>query len=121
MKKAFACAVRPNKAPSMHRGLSIISLEHSYGLNGSRIFDRTQLAPKCSEKDTFLLEIINEYHEQRCRSNFSVCFYNMMALNLFFINLLEIPFVDLSTNLLVAKEITVMPVRLPRFFLKFKL
>ena len=48
MKKTFACAVRPNKAPSMRRGLSIISLEHSYGLNGSRIFDRTQLAPKCS-------------------------------------------------------------------------
>ena len=47
MKKTFACAVRPNKAPSMRRGLSIISLEHSYGLNGSRIFDRTQLAPKC--------------------------------------------------------------------------
>ena len=45
MKKTFACAVRPNKAPSMRRGLSIISLEHSYGLNGSRIFDRTQLAP----------------------------------------------------------------------------
>ena len=47
MKKTFACAVRPNKAPSMRRGLSIISLEHSYGLYGSRIFDRTQLAPKC--------------------------------------------------------------------------
>ena len=47
MKKTFACAIRPNKAPSMRRGLSIISLEHSYGLNGSRIFDRTQLAPKC--------------------------------------------------------------------------
>ena len=46
MKKTFACAIRPNKAPSMRRGLSIISLEHSYGLNGSRIFDRTQLAPK---------------------------------------------------------------------------
>ena len=45
MKKTFACAVRPNKAPSMRRGLSIISLEHSYGLNGSRIFDPTQLAP----------------------------------------------------------------------------
>ena len=48
MKKTFACAVRPNKAPSMRRGLSIISLEHSYGLNGSRIFDWTQLAPKCN-------------------------------------------------------------------------
>ena len=47
MKKTFACAVRPNKAPSMHCGLSIISLEHSYGLNGSRIFDPTQLGPKC--------------------------------------------------------------------------
>ena len=47
MKKTFACAIRPNKAPSMRRGLSIISLEHSYGLYGSRIFDRTQLAPKC--------------------------------------------------------------------------
>ena len=45
MKKTFACAIRPNKAPSMRRGLSIISLEHSYGLNGSRIFDPTQLAP----------------------------------------------------------------------------
>ena len=48
MKKTFVCAVRTNKAPSMRRGLSIINLEHSYGLNGSRIFDRTQLAPKCS-------------------------------------------------------------------------
>ena len=48
MKKTFACAIRPNKAPSMRRGLSIISLEHSYGLYGSRIFDRTQLAPKCT-------------------------------------------------------------------------
>ena len=48
MKKTFACAVRPNKAPSMRRGLSIISLEHSYGLNGSRIFDPTQMAPKCN-------------------------------------------------------------------------
>ena len=46
MKKTFAGAVLPNKAPSMRRGLSIISLEHSYGLNGSRIFDQTQLAPK---------------------------------------------------------------------------
>ena len=48
MKKTFAGAVLANKAPSMRCGLSIISLEHSYGLNGSRIFDRTQLAPKCS-------------------------------------------------------------------------
>ena len=48
MKKTFACAVQPNKAPSMRRGLSIISLEHSYRLYGSRIFDRTQLAPKFS-------------------------------------------------------------------------
>ena len=31
----------------MRRGLSIIRLEHSYGLYGSHIFDRTQLAPKC--------------------------------------------------------------------------
>ena len=51
MKKIFACAIRPNKAPSMRRGLSIISLEHSYGLNGSRIFDRTQLAPKYTRGD----------------------------------------------------------------------
>ena len=49
MKKTFACAIRPNKAPSMRHGLSIISLEHSYGLNGSRIFDPTQLAPLSSE------------------------------------------------------------------------
>ena len=48
MKKTFACAIRPNKAPSMRHGLSIFSLEHSYGLYGSRIFDPTQLAPKCS-------------------------------------------------------------------------
>ena len=53
MKKTFACAVRPNKAPSMRRGLSIISLEHSYGLNGSRIFDQTQLAPKCTAGSVF--------------------------------------------------------------------
>ena len=45
MKKTFACAIRPNKAPSMRRGLSIITLEHSYGLNGMRIFDPPQLAP----------------------------------------------------------------------------
>ena len=44
MKKTFACAIRPNKALSMRRGLSIIGLEHSYGLNGSRIFDPTQMA-----------------------------------------------------------------------------
>ena len=50
MKKTFACAVRPNKAPSMRCGLSIISLEHSYGLYGSRIFDPTQLAPKCNAR-----------------------------------------------------------------------
>ena len=30
----------------MRRGLSIIGLEHSYGLYGSRIFDRTQLTPQ---------------------------------------------------------------------------
>ena len=45
MNKTFAGAVLPSKAPSIRRGLSIITLEHSYGLNGSRIFDPTQLAP----------------------------------------------------------------------------
>ena len=50
MKKTFACAVRPNKAPSMRRRLSIISLEHSYRLYGSCIFDRAQLAPKCTKR-----------------------------------------------------------------------
>ena len=60
MKKTFACAVRPNKAPSMRRGLSIISLEHSYGLNGSRIFDRTQLAPKCMAGVVLVVEVADE-------------------------------------------------------------
>ena len=50
MKKSFACVVRPNKAPSMRRGLSLISLEHSYGLYRSHIFDPTQLAPQCYVK-----------------------------------------------------------------------
>ena len=45
MKKTFAGAVLPNKALSICRGLSFIGLQHNYGLYGSRIFDRTQLAP----------------------------------------------------------------------------
>ena len=69
MKKTFACAIRPNKAPSMRCGLSIISLEHSYGLNGSRIFDRTQLAPKCP--GTVGIKRINVWKSVKC---FVKCF-----------------------------------------------
>ena len=35
MKRTFACAVRPNKAPSMRCGLSIIGLEHAMGSTGA--------------------------------------------------------------------------------------
>ena len=68
MKKTFACAVRPNKAPSMRRGLSIISLEHSYGLNGSRIFDQTQLAPQCTRQT----RLRSALELQLCRLHFEV-------------------------------------------------
>ena len=37
----------------MRRGLSIITLEHSCGLYGNRIFDPTQLAPKCTGEKHF--------------------------------------------------------------------
>ena len=82
MKKTFACAVRPNKAPSMRRGLSIISLEHSYGLNGSRIFDRTQLAPKCAVPRTDFIALLFDKHLQTpCVYQFGGN-YKVMAKNL---------------------------------------
>ena len=60
MKKTFACAVRPNKAPSMCCGLSSIGLENTYGLYRSRIFDPHSWHQSAVLKSVFHGEVLGE-------------------------------------------------------------